>query len=84
LGNSPRGEPEDEDPMIFESLSEGLELRKHVEKATGFLDNIRKGYRDDPLFTKVVKDPSRYATFSARDGLFYTKNRGGLEVLCIP
>jgi hypothetical protein len=84
LGNSPRGKPNDKDLTIFESLSAGPELRKHVKKATGFLNNIHKGYKDNPLFTKVVKEPSRYATFSVRDGLFYTNNRGGLKVLCIP
>jgi hypothetical protein len=39
---------EEDDPTIFESILNGPELRKHIEKVTHFLDHvktqIRKGY----------------------------------------
>ena len=74
----------DEDPTLFESLSAGPELTKFVEKATDFPDKVRAGYKNDSLFAKILKEEERYATFSVRDGLVYTTNRGTQEVLCIP
>ena len=80
--SSPPGD--DDDPTLFESLSAGPELTKFVKKATDFLDKVRAGYNDDSLFAKILKEEERYATFSVRDGLVYTTNRGTQEVLCIP
>jgi hypothetical protein len=77
--------PEDEDdPTIFESISNGPELRKHIEKATDFLERVRIGYTKDSLFSKIMTKKSHYPTFECRDGLLYTRNRGKDEVLCIP
>jgi Integrase zinc binding domain len=59
-------------------------LRKHVEKATDFLERVRAGYSKDPLFSKIVAKQSHYSTFEYRDGLLYTQNRGKDKVLCIP
>ena len=42
------------------------------------------GYCHDRLFLKIVTEISRHSAFSLRDGLLYTTNRGGHEVLCIP
>src|ERR1700683_5505849 len=38
---------------IFELISQGPELRKHVEKATNFLKKVKKGYVKDILFSKI-------------------------------
>jgi hypothetical protein len=73
---------EEDDPTIFKSISNGPELRKHVEKVTHFLDRVKHGYEKDALFAKVIKE--RYPSFKYRDRLLYTNNRGGQEVLCIP
>jgi RNase H-like domain found in reverse transcriptase len=62
----------DDDPTIFESISNGPELRKHIEKATDFLERVRAGYSKDPLFSKIVAKQSHYSTFEYRDGLLYT------------
>ena len=75
---------EGDDPTIFESISNGPELRKHVEKVTHFLDRVKRGYEKDSLFVKVIKEEGRYPSFKYRDGFLYTNNRGGQEVLCIP
>jgi len=81
----PEGTPEGEDdPTIFESISNGPELRTHVEKVTHFLDRVKRGYEKDTLFVKVIKEKERYPSFKYREGLLYTNNRGGQEVLCIP
>src|SRR6202040_509779 len=72
------------DPTIIESLSHGPELRLHVEKTADFIEKVKTGYRHDRLFSKLVTEISRHSAFSLRDGLLYTTNRGGHEVLCIP
>src|ERR1700723_3462743 len=76
-------EESDEDPTIIESLSNGPELRLHVEKTADFIEKVKTGYRHDRLFSKSVTEISRHSAFSFRDGLIYTTNRGGHEVLCI-
>src|SRR6267154_4331209 len=49
----PTNSTEGEDNLtIFESLSNGPELRKYVDKANGFLDKVRKGCANDLLFSK--------------------------------
>jgi hypothetical protein len=60
--------PEDnDDPTIFKSISNGPELRKHVEKAKDFLECVRAGYAKDPLFSKVVTKQSQYSMFDYRE-----------------
>jgi hypothetical protein len=54
---------EEDDPTIFESISNGPKLRKHVEKVTHFLDHIKRGYEKDTLFAKIVKEKKRYPSF---------------------
>src|SRR3984957_12899869 len=77
-------EESDEDPTIIGSLSNGPELRLHVEKTADFIKKVKTGYCHDQLFSKIVTEISRHSAFSLRDGLLYTTNRGGHEVLCIP
>ena len=63
-----------EDPTIFEALTAGLELWKHVEEATDFLDKVKRGYRKDALFSKVLEDKEKYSLFQYRDEYLYTEN----------
>ena len=79
---APGGTTDDGDNLtIFKLISQGPE---HIEKPTDFLDKVKKGYTKDVLFSKMVKEAERYSTFQYRDGLLYTNNQGGHEVLCIP
>jgi len=75
---------EGDDPSIYKSISDGPELRKHVEEASDFLDKVRKGYVKDKLLCRVVGEQEKYTLFHYEDGLVHTTNRGGHEVLCIP
>ena len=63
-----------EDPTIFEALTAGPELWKHVEEATDFLNKVKRGYRKDALFSKVLKDKEKYSLFQYRDEYLYTEN----------
>ena len=40
-------EESDEYPTIFESLSNGPELRLHVKKTANFIEKVKTGYRHD-------------------------------------
>ena len=75
---------EEDDTSLFDALSTGPELRKHIEKANDFLDKVKMGYGKDTLFSKIIKEKEKYSLFRYREGLLYTDNRGGHEVLCIP
>jgi hypothetical protein len=82
---APHGTSENDDnPTLFESISNGPELKSHIEEVEHFLDRVKKGYKKDTLFTKIVKEEERYSSFTYREGLLYTNNHGGHEVLCIP
>jgi hypothetical protein len=75
---------EGDNPTVFESVSGGPELNRHVEKAKDFVRKVAKGYEYDPLFAKVVEKPKEYKAFDYQNGLLYSKNRAGDSVLCIP
>ena len=76
----------DEDPSVFESRVKGKDLRSIVHKAQNdnFMTEVKKGYKEDALFSKILASPNEYAEFSIRDELIWTKNRGGEDVLCVP
>src|SRR5882762_8049608 len=48
---------DDDDLTLFESLAPGPELHKHVEKVSDFLDKVKKGYKEDDMFSKIIKEP---------------------------
>jgi hypothetical protein len=48
---------DDDDLTLFESLAPGPELCKHVEKVSDFLDKVKKGYKEDDMFSKIIKEP---------------------------
>ena len=62
-----------EDPTIFEALTAGPKLRKHVKEATDFLNKVKWGYRKDNLFSKVLEDKEKYSLFWYREGFLYTE-----------
>ncbi|KZV59656.1 hypothetical protein PENSPDRAFT_595034, partial [Peniophora sp. CONT] len=55
-----------------------------MESDGAFLNQIRDAYDRDALFSKVNKSINQYPSFELREGLLYTKNRAGKEVICIP
>src|ERR1700676_5050035 len=69
---------------LFESLAPGPELHEHIEKVSNFLDKVKKGYKEDNMFSKIIKEPGNYSAFQYREGFLYMNNQGGQEVLCIP
>ncbi|KAH7903948.1 hypothetical protein BJ138DRAFT_1119893 [Hygrophoropsis aurantiaca] len=75
---------ESSDMRLTESTNDGPSLREYIEETEGFLKDVRLGYPVDKTLSKVLDKPSEHAAFALRDGLIYSKNHGGDEVLCIP
>ncbi|OJT05306.1 Transposon Ty3-I Gag-Pol polyprotein, partial [Trametes pubescens] len=73
-----------ENPTLAESLARGPPLRPQLAKEEGFLSAVREGYSHDNTFNKVLSNPTHYSTFAVKEGLIYSKNRMGEEVLCLP
>ena len=56
------------------------ESLSHMMMSTdGFLESMRAGYAEDPLFTKVIKNPGRFDQFQWQDGLLYLDRVGGYQ-----
>jgi hypothetical protein len=49
-----------------------------------FFTNIRGGYAKDPVFRKILDDPSQFANFKIEDGLIYLNRGFEGWVLCVP
>ena len=73
----------EEDPTIMDS-SGGPKLQGFVEKTDLFQQEIRNSYGADPVLTKIVETIDQHPAFKLKEGLLFTKNRNGQEVLCIP
>lgn len=73
----------DEDPSVADSAAEAPSLQSHMEKSNEFLDQVRDAYKKDPLFVKVLGNPSHYTTFDVEDGLIY-QVKEDRRALCIP
>ena len=50
----------------------------------GFLETVRAGYAEDPLFVKIRDNPDQFNRFRWQDGLLYMDCTGELPVLCVP
>lgn len=55
-----------------------------VEQDKEFLTAVREGYTKDLVFSKVIGAIDEHKGFQLRDGLLWSRNRAGVEVLCIP
>jgi transposase InsO family protein len=74
----------DDDPTIFESRARGENLHAKLSPQDSFLKNLKDAYGTDPLYLKVMEHPDHHSAFEMKDGLLWTKNRGGENVVCVP
>ena len=49
--------PPDQLPLAIESGVDGRSLHAHVERNFNLADTIRKHYREDPIFAKILARP---------------------------
>ncbi|KZP11782.1 hypothetical protein FIBSPDRAFT_756326, partial [Athelia psychrophila] len=76
--------PDHDDITLGESLQSGPPLQTIVFADVDFLQAVRDGYKDDRMYAKMMGDLAHYKSFRSEEGLLYTKNRMGTEVVCIP
>ena len=48
------------------------------------MKSIKRGYKNDKLFAKIIAKPKEYSTFKLKKCLLYSKNSSGDKILCIP
>jgi hypothetical protein len=71
------------DMTVGEALQNGPLLDKIVLGDGLLLEAIKSGYKNDPMFSKVLEHPGHYLNFRVFEGIIHTKNRLGDECLCI-
>ena len=75
------------EPITLEE-SRGLEnkvpLPVVMTTTDGFLEHVRAGYAEDPLFVKIRDHPDQFSRFRWQEDLLYMDRTGELPVLCIP
>src|ERR1700692_5126840 len=71
------------DITVGEALQNGPPLDKIVLGDGLFLEAIKSGYKNDPMFFKVLKNPGHYLNFRVVEGIIHTKNHLGDECICI-
>jgi hypothetical protein len=80
-----RASPEEQaDPKVIESLEHFPNLHPQVEGDHLILNEIKKGYSKDPLYSKILENVGHHKKFKIMDDLLYTYNHAGESVLCIP
>ena len=77
-------EPSDDAPLASESGMDGQSLRTHVEREFDLAQIMRRSYRKDPLFAKIMTHPKAHPCFGIRDQLIWTKSQMGRDAVCIP
>jgi hypothetical protein len=73
-----------DDPTIFESRTKGENLCEQMTNKDSFNKDVREGNQLDAMFRKILVCPESHPNFIVKDGLVWTTNRGGENVLCIP
>ncbi|KAF8289711.1 hypothetical protein DL93DRAFT_2069142, partial [Clavulina sp. PMI_390] len=48
------------------------------------MKHIRSSYKDDPLFRKILSNPTHHRSFELRDGLILFHPSASDSALCIP
>ena len=76
-------EAEDDDTITYTSGSNGKPLLALIEKEFNLNQVIRKFYRQDKIYSKILENPKAHAKFGIKEGLIFTKNNLSRDVVCI-
>lgn len=82
--SSEDGSTRDIEMTIEDMLGSGPGMDNELMMDDGFLDSIRNGYTDNPLFKLVKDEPDHYKHFEMTDGLIWTTSWNDQRVVCIP
>ena len=75
---------DDEDVEAATAVGDGGNLRTRVEHAVDLPKILREQYDKDPLYRKILADPTATAGYAVRDGLVWTKNHYRRDTVCVP
>ena len=64
----------DKDTIIYTASSNGKPLLTSIEKEFNLNQIIRKFYRQDKIYSKILENPKAHAKFGVKGGLIFTKN----------
>ena len=78
------GPDDDNSPLAIWAGANGQSLHTHVEWQVDLTRIVRKHYREDPVFAKILVHPDAHQQFGVRDGLIWTKNQMGRDIVCLP
>ena len=80
----PVGPDEDDLPLAIRAGADGQSLCTHIEWQVDLVHIVRKHYREDPVFAKILVHPDAHQRFGVHDGLIWTKNQMGQDIVCFP
>lgn len=73
-----------EDPRPMEPADHKSPLPTLMSGTTEWRRQLRDGYAEDALFSKVQRAIGEHPSFTTRDDILWTKNRLDQEVVCVP
>lgn len=72
------------DPSWYNAAIKQPNLIEQVKRIIDLVSECMNGYQLDATFAKVIAAPTEHKHFSEQNGLPWTKNHAGQDVLCIP
>ena len=67
-------ETTDKDTLVYTAGSNGKPLLASIEKEFGLNQIIRKFYRQDKIYSKILENPKAHGKFGVKEGLIFMKN----------
>ena len=79
----PVGPDDDDSPLAIRAGADGQSLCTHIERQVDLACIVRKHYCKDPIFVKILVHLDAHQPFGVHDGLIWTKNQMGRDVVCL-
>ena len=73
----------DKDTTIYTAGSNGKPLLASIKEEFDLNQVIRKFYRQDKIYSKILENPKAHAKFGVKEELIFMKNNLSRDVICI-
>ena len=67
-------EDKEEDITVFQSRPRGEDPMRNHQENDDFIEDVKRLYSTDPLFSKVLTHIEKHPAFYMKDGLIHSKN----------
>jgi hypothetical protein len=84
LRTGPSGPDNLVDPEAQNSEAGGVDLPDYMSRYSAFSELLQSSYIKNPIFSRVLKDPSHHSSFTVDNGLIYHIDRLSNRLLCVP